>query len=273
MESKRLAYNLTKNPDDFEEAIERYTGSVVVAVSYGRRVDGPRNPIITEVNDKMNELERTNQPGRYLVETYPWLNKLPMFLAPWKAKFTFYREDLHRFFWGLAMEVGKRVDQGRAPDSWTRFLLENRSKLNLNDYELSNLSGSIFGAGVGTTAGTLLSAILAMTCFPEASKKGERGNRSCRRQGSVADVGRRTQSALCSRFCEGNPTLAARRRPRRTSACIHARRCLRVSGQGLQDSERLGHPGESLVCASRSRVLSRPGCISSREVSRRVRVV
>lgn len=121
----------------------------------------------------VDELERTNQPGRYIVEQYPWMNKLPCFLAPWKAYFLAYRKRSHEFFMSLADVVKGRIEDGTAVDSWTRYLIENQQKLGLSDEEFANLSGSIYGAGVGTTAGTLLSAILAMTTHPEASRKAQ----------------------------------------------------------------------------------------------------
>lgn len=101
------------------------------------------------------------------------MNRLPSFLAPWKAYFLAYRQRSHEFFMSLANVVKDRIEDGTAVDSWTRYLLENQEKLGLSEGELASLSGSIYGAGVGTTAGTLLSALLAMTTHPEASRKAQ----------------------------------------------------------------------------------------------------
>lgn len=90
-ESQRLVFNLLQDPENYREAVERCkssssarrcgaagakrrdwglidkvrnadfarrcsdTASVVLAVSYGRRVDGPHNPIVLGVTDLMSE--------------------------------------------------------------------------------------------------------------------------------------------------------------------------------------------------------------------------
>jgi len=57
------------------------------------------------------------------------------------------------------------------PRSYTRDLLESREKyFDLDDVELNQQPGSLFGAGVDTTSSTLQSFILALVSHPECQK-------------------------------------------------------------------------------------------------------
>ncbi len=50
LESKVLMYDLLINPDDFRTHLERYAASVIVTVTYGRRVEDVRTDIVVQCN-------------------------------------------------------------------------------------------------------------------------------------------------------------------------------------------------------------------------------
>lgn len=73
-ESKLVAYNLLRTPDDYVAHIERYTTSVVSIIGFGRRVASVTDPIITEVIAVMHRAADLNVPGKtfpMLMETFP----------------------------------------------------------------------------------------------------------------------------------------------------------------------------------------------------------
>src|SRR5271169_6509034 len=85
-ESKRLAMDLVRSPQNFERDLERYAASVVMTVAYGKRVDDMNDPAVQMVLEMMQYMASLNVPGRYLAESFPILAKFPDFLAPWKKE-------------------------------------------------------------------------------------------------------------------------------------------------------------------------------------------
>lgn len=83
-------YNNDNNDDNangqkYVTLIETFTASVVFCVAYGHRIDSLNARVIHQRFEFMQYSASLNVPGRYLVESLPWLKHIPDFLAPWKA--------------------------------------------------------------------------------------------------------------------------------------------------------------------------------------------
>ena len=83
LESKKLIYDLMRSPEKFYLHNRRYSNSVIMSVVFGRRT-------MTEDAD-VEALFRTidlfigNQiPGKWIVDGYPQLAKLPKWLQWWR---------------------------------------------------------------------------------------------------------------------------------------------------------------------------------------------
>lgn len=161
-ESKRLVYNLLQSPDSFEALVDRYTASVVVLISYAKRIDDENNPLVVAMQGFMHQIEMMTQPGRHAAEFYPWLNYLPSFIARYKYKFEQFRNASYAFNRGLLDQIRADIDGGEAKESFAsssicrggfklteaqaKYLLDH-PEIGLGDRELTTLSASIFGAG------------------------------------------------------------------------------------------------------------------------------
>lgn len=64
-ESKVVALNLLSSPERYVEHFERYATSVVSIIAFGRRVESPEDPIITEVIAAMHLAADLNVPGMH----------------------------------------------------------------------------------------------------------------------------------------------------------------------------------------------------------------
>ncbi|KAI1336251.1 cytochrome P450 [Xylariaceae sp. FL0016] len=167
-ESRVVAYDLLKAPDDYVKHFERYATSVVSIIGFGRRVESWDDPIITEVIAMMHLAADLNVPGKtfpMLMETFPWLAKFPNEIAPWK--YGLGKKRAFHFFYALADEA---VKQGEHKDSFVNHLFSERSKYDLKESEISSLTGNLFGAGSDTSSSTLITFVLACVAFPEALK-------------------------------------------------------------------------------------------------------
>lgn len=73
-ESKLVAYDCLHDPTEYVRHLERYATSVVSIIGFGRRVSSHKDPVITEVIDRMHLAADLNVPGKtfpMLMETFP----------------------------------------------------------------------------------------------------------------------------------------------------------------------------------------------------------
>ncbi|KAJ7108066.1 cytochrome P450 [Mycena crocata] len=177
LESKQLMAELIKSPAKYRQHVERYATSVVVVVTYGRRVHDIYNDEVVCLNRETQDfLTSINIPGKYMVESVPALLYLPNFLTPWRTTALKQRERDIEYLVRLVKEVKIKMENGRAQQSFCRQLLEDREKNDMTDLEIAYTCGTPFGAGVETSAGSLSSFLLACAAFgpsfiPKAQKE------------------------------------------------------------------------------------------------------
>lgn len=173
-EASRLCHQLLQAPANWEKLLERFTSSIVFAVAYGHRIDSLNAQVIHQRFKFMHYSASLNVPGKYMVESFPFLKHVPDFLAPWKAEIKAHgREEAAA---NIALVEVVRSDMARAktrgddiPDSLCKLLLELRERepIPLSDRDFSFIPASLFGAGSDTTASTLCTAFLALITHPE----------------------------------------------------------------------------------------------------------
>lgn len=164
-ESRLIAADLLHSPENYVKNFERYATSVVSIIAFGRRVESPQDPIITEVIAGMHLAADLNVPGKQfpmLMETFPILASFPNFIAPWKHGLG--RKRGHAFFYALADEVNKAEGH---EESFVKHIFSEKHKHGLSEQEISSLTGNLFGAGSDTSSSTLITFILACCAFPE----------------------------------------------------------------------------------------------------------
>ncbi|KAF8472466.1 cytochrome P450 [Kalaharituber pfeilii] len=174
-ESRRLARDLLKTPAVFGKHLERYAASVMFCVAYGRRVDELNDPLVTKIYERMGYMATLNVPGAFWAESYPILKLVPDCLAPWKREVKRRGEESTKLLSTLATAVRDQMRKTIAPPSFTKTLWEKHiaEPGSMTEREIAYATGSLFGAGSDTTAATLMSFILAMTCFPHVAKKAQ----------------------------------------------------------------------------------------------------
>ncbi|KAF5849530.1 hypothetical protein GGP41_004971 [Bipolaris sorokiniana] len=170
-ENKVVVYDLLKTPELFASHFERYAASVVSIVGFGRRISNSQDTLITEVIAQMQHAAHLAVVARdwpRIIETFPWLVKLPRSIAPWlrkvkqSSKTKYGREN---FFYTLAEEAQDTPDE-----NYAKFLFREAPQHKLSRGEISSLVSNLFGAGADTSSSTLITAIMAMRAFPETLK-------------------------------------------------------------------------------------------------------
>ncbi|MCJ1311157.1 hypothetical protein MMC25_004827 [Agyrium rufum] len=176
-EASRLCAQLLDDPVSWEQLIDRYTASIVFSVAYGHRIDSMSAAVIRERFRFMQTAANLNVPGKYLVETLPFLKHVPTFLAPWKrGMIESGKEEAEanvRLLRLVEKEIAHAKETGaQVADSLTKLILELREKehIPLSERDFSYIPSSLFGAGSDTTASTLCSGFLGLVTNPETLK-------------------------------------------------------------------------------------------------------
>jgi len=170
-ESKVVALDLVKDPNDYVMHFERYAASVVSIIGFNRRISSKHDPIITEVIAVMQKAAELNVPGKsfpMLMETFPWLSKFPNSIAPWKHGLGAGKGRGRSFYYALAEEA---VRKNNGDTCYAKKVFDEAPKYGLTNEEIASLNGNLFGAGSDTSSSTLITFVLACCAFPEALPK------------------------------------------------------------------------------------------------------
>ena len=170
-ESRLIAYELLRMPNEYVAHFERYATSVVSIIGIGRCVASITDPIITEVIAVMQRAADLNVPGKkfpMLFETFPFLARLPANWFPYLFQGLGQRRKGRQFFYALVEEARQRD-----PDSqcYANQLFDETCKYSLGQDEISSLAGNLFGAGSDTSSSSLITFVLACCAFPETLPK------------------------------------------------------------------------------------------------------
>lgn len=92
IESKQLLFDLLSDRGSESTGVnphphfQRVTASFIFLLTFGFRLKTASEPEMLRANEIQNEFSVIAQPGRYMVDVFPVLNKLPLpgFLTPWK---------------------------------------------------------------------------------------------------------------------------------------------------------------------------------------------
>lgn len=169
-ESKVIAYELLRTPEDYVMHFERYAASVVSIIGFGRRVAKITDPIITEVIAVMQRAAELNVPGKsfpMLIETFPWIARLPTSWFPRIFQGLGKRSKGTAFFFALADEARRKSEQ----PCYVKQLFDEAPKYGLQNQDIASLTGNLFGAGSDTSSSTLITFTLACCAFPEVLPK------------------------------------------------------------------------------------------------------
>ena len=134
MESNQLLFDFLTT-SSFAAHFERYSISLIYALTYGFHVPSVSDPSIAEIHRVQDNLALAGAFGKWIVDAIPVLNNLPMALASWK----------------------------REAEEW----------YGIERLEMAYDLGILADAGLDTTAAVLQVFVLAALGQPEFLKEGE----------------------------------------------------------------------------------------------------
>lgn len=165
-ESVRCVRDLLREPEGYENWFERFSAGLILRLAYSKPVVTGRESYVRRILAVDHALERVASPGAYLVDTFPVLMYLPSWLAPFKRE----AERLHGEEIDLFRTLLREGVESGEENFCTRWA-ENRASYELSEDQVAHAIGTLFEAGAGTTAASMMSFVLAMTLHPNELRK------------------------------------------------------------------------------------------------------
>ncbi|KAL5113768.1 hypothetical protein ACEQ8H_008342 [Pleosporales sp. CAS-2024a] len=148
-------------------ALRRYTVSVIMTSTYGRRIPEWLAQDCHEVRaiySLMNDFSIVAKPGTYLADVLPFLGNLPPPLQWWRSglKPLFDKQaNLWMAFW---TSLKTQMETKQAPECFVKhFIQSDYEKQDISELQATFLAGSMIEAGSETTSAALNTAILYLS--------------------------------------------------------------------------------------------------------------
>ncbi|KAI0027580.1 cytochrome P450 [Vararia minispora EC-137] len=174
-EAVRLALALTAEPSRFIHLYERYAASLVMTITYDRPLRGSEKDDAIHKRTLVSNRRNVDAvaPGAHLVEFFPWMLRLPTWLAKWKQDALNGYQETSELYGELVDNVVERRAKGVARDCLTTVLIEEQEKFGLSRPEVLWSAGSMYAAATETMATMLGWWTLAMIAFPDAQRSAQ----------------------------------------------------------------------------------------------------
>ncbi|KAF2180282.1 cytochrome P450 [Zopfia rhizophila CBS 207.26] len=153
-EAKQLSVDLLQNPKDFYSHNRRYSASLILQITYGRRVPIWDCEEIHQINAILARFGRIRQPGRYLVDTFPSLADNVLFncVSSWKREGQEHHKADAAFWMSLWNRMRAEINNGTAPHSFGKgFIQSDWASKGLDQLQGAYTLGSMIEAGSETT--------------------------------------------------------------------------------------------------------------------------
>lgn len=170
-ESKQTMRDLLHADNDWQffDLSRRYATSVILTVAYGMRIprwDHPLTDAITAINRHFFIMA---QPGKWWVDSFPILAKLPPWMVQnwWKKGREFHDSDI-KVYTGLYRTLAEQVRTGTAPDCFVKdFYLAEPEKHGIDEETAAYTAGSMVEAGSESTSAAYNTWLLACLLYPD----------------------------------------------------------------------------------------------------------
>jgi hypothetical protein len=149
---------------------------VIISVTYGKQTASDvHDPEVVEVEKCVARLTRSLAPGKYAIESYPFLRYMPGYLTELRM---WHEEELH-LFKGQYRKVAKEMvcdshwhvpsvneillqsSSENVPPSFAKSMIQSQQELGLSEDEAAYVCGSMFGAGSDTVCEATFRRVMA----------------------------------------------------------------------------------------------------------------
>ncbi|KAF2281340.1 cytochrome P450 76C3 [Westerdykella ornata] len=159
--------------DSGYKAVRRYTVSVIMTSTYGRRIPVWECDEVREIYGIMNDFSNIAAPGTYLADTIPPLGRLlPPRLQWWRKPLKPLFERQANLWTSLWNSLQAQMKTGQAPECFVKQVIESGyEKQGISELQAAFLAGSLIEAGSETTSAAINTAILYISAYSDVREK------------------------------------------------------------------------------------------------------
>ncbi|KJA19119.1 hypothetical protein HYPSUDRAFT_44581 [Hypholoma sublateritium FD-334 SS-4] len=169
-----LMYGLLQTQEDLESHVHTYAAAIILSVIYGYNVALNGDPFVKLVESTLEAFVSAGSP-QWSVNSLPFLRYIPSWMPG--AGFKRYAESMRLEFvkqrevpFQYATTSPAALEGAHIPVV-PKFI--NSCKSDMDIKILMEAAGSGYGAGVGTTASTIMVFLVAMVLYPDIQKKAQ----------------------------------------------------------------------------------------------------
>ncbi|KAL6405169.1 cytochrome p450 [Ilyonectria robusta] len=144
-EAKQLIFDIATNNQDqtsFYMHVRRYTTSVVLTSTYGRRVPIWDCDDVSEVYDVMKDFSDAAAPGAFVADLFPPLARIPVWLQWWRPRALRAYNKQKKTWMKYWNRLKAEVDEKRAPECFVKQFLEmDFEKQGITEVQASFVAG------------------------------------------------------------------------------------------------------------------------------------
>lgn len=151
--------------DDFVHLMHRFSASVAYSLVFGFRIITGQEEELRKAHQVQRNFLEAMKQGAWMVDLFPFLNRLPVALAPWKRtaqKWFEFESALHRSNMAKALASSSW--------NWTKALKTSREAQGMDDLEIAFDAGVLSDAALDTTGQTLEMFVMASVNHPEKAR-------------------------------------------------------------------------------------------------------
>ncbi|KAF7353851.1 O-methylsterigmatocystin oxidoreductase [Mycena venus] len=177
-EARILVVNIVKFPEKLVEHLRRNAAAVIMRIAYGYPVTQNDDHFIVTAEEHMRIGSVVGAPGKWLVDSLPFLRFLPEWFpgAGFKRKARRWSEEIYSQFVEPHTWVKQQMAAGTAVPSFTSALLKP-SDGTPADAETEDLvlwaAGGLYAAGADTTVSATTTFFFAMMMYPAVQKRAQ----------------------------------------------------------------------------------------------------
>ncbi|KAJ4194430.1 hypothetical protein NW759_016525 [Fusarium solani] len=167
-ESIATCHDLLTDQHRFMEKISRYSMSVARSFTFGRRMPSCDDQYAKDIKDLMDHFSEVMLPGKFLVDTFPFLMHLPRPLKPWMRKIEEFRDWETEFILRQYRNAQQDVKQHPSRPSVARDFADDLTESgDRQELQAATTCMEILGVGFDTTANSILAFVQACIAYPE----------------------------------------------------------------------------------------------------------
>ncbi|KAJ6094276.1 hypothetical protein N7467_003121 [Penicillium canescens] len=172
-EAKQLIYDLlTSNGNnmDFYMHIRRYTVSVLMTSTYGKRIPTWECDDVRDIYQVVKDFSDVSSPGlTNVADGIPHLAEiLPVQLQWWRKSLDPLFKRQETLWMRLWSELKTQMEAGEAPDCFVKQFIETGyPKMEITELQAAFLAGSLIEAGAESTSSAINSCMLYLSAYPD----------------------------------------------------------------------------------------------------------